>query len=54
LGSPAPCEERGERQVVTVARAGAAYFGILVYLSQFLPGTQKYDALEAGVALLAG
>jgi EmrB/QacA subfamily drug resistance transporter len=38
--------------VVTLALAGAAYFGILVYLSLFLQGTQKYDALETGLVYL--
>lgn len=38
--------------VVTLALAGAAYFGILVYLSLFLQGTQKYDALQAGLVYL--
>ncbi len=38
--------------IVTVALAGAAYFGILVYLSLFLQGTQQYDALQAGLVYL--
>ena len=35
--------------VVATAVGGAAYFGMLVYLSLFLQETQKYDAVEAGL-----
>jgi predicted MFS family arabinose efflux permease len=38
--------------VATIALAGAAYFGMLVYLSLFLQGTLKYDAVEAGLVYL--
>jgi predicted MFS family arabinose efflux permease len=38
--------------VVTIALAGAAYFGMLVYVSLFLQGTQNYDAVETGLVYL--
>ena len=38
--------------VATIALAGAAYFGMLVYLSLFLQGTQKYGAIQAGLVYL--
>jgi len=38
--------------VVTFALGGAAYFGMLVYLSLFLQGTQHYDAIHAGLVYL--
>jgi predicted MFS family arabinose efflux permease len=38
--------------VVTTALAGAAYFGMLVYLSLFLQGTQHYGAIETGLVYL--
>jgi predicted MFS family arabinose efflux permease len=38
--------------VVTIALAGAAYFGMLVYLSLFLQGSQNYDAFETGLVYL--
>lgn len=38
--------------VATTALAGAAYFGMLVYLSLFLQGTNKYGALETGLVYL--
>jgi predicted MFS family arabinose efflux permease len=38
--------------VVTFALGGAAYFGMLVYLSLFLQGTQHYDAVQAGLVYL--
>jgi EmrB/QacA subfamily drug resistance transporter len=38
--------------VVATALGGAAYFGMLVYLSLFLQGTQKYAAVEAGLVYL--
>jgi predicted MFS family arabinose efflux permease len=37
---------------VTTALAGAAYFGVLVYLSLFLQGTQHYGATETGLVYL--
>jgi hypothetical protein len=36
----------------TTALASAAYFGMLVYLSLFLQGTQHYGAAEAGLVYL--
>lgn len=38
--------------VVTFALGGAAYFGMLVYLSLFLQGAQHYDAIGAGLVYL--
>ena len=38
--------------VVTTALVGAAYFGMLVYLSLFLQGTQHYGAIETGLVYL--
>ena len=38
--------------VVATAVGGAAYFGMLVYLSLFLQETQKYNAVEAGLVYL--
>jgi DHA2 family methylenomycin A resistance protein-like MFS transporter len=38
--------------VVATAVGGAAYFGMLVYLSLFLQDTQKYDAVETGLVYL--
>jgi EmrB/QacA subfamily drug resistance transporter len=38
--------------VATFALGGAAYFGMLVYLSLFLQGARHYDALQAGLVYL--
>jgi predicted MFS family arabinose efflux permease len=38
--------------VASTVLAAAAYFGMLVYLSLFLQGAQKYDAIEAGLVYL--
>lgn len=38
--------------VVTTAVGGAAYFGMLVYLSLFLQETQNYDAVDTGLVYL--
>ena len=38
--------------VATFALGGAAYFGVLVYLSLFLQQTQHYDAIDAGLVYL--
>jgi EmrB/QacA subfamily drug resistance transporter len=38
--------------VTTTALAGAAYFGVLVYLSLFLQGTRQYGAIETGLVYL--
>jgi EmrB/QacA subfamily drug resistance transporter len=38
--------------VATTALGGGAYFGMLVYLSLFLQGTQHYGAIETGVVYL--
>jgi EmrB/QacA subfamily drug resistance transporter len=38
--------------VAATALAGGAYFGMLVYLSLFLQGTQHYGAVEAGLLYL--
>ena len=38
--------------VGTFTLGGAAYFGMLVYLSLFLQGAQHYDAIQAGLVYL--
>ena len=40
------------RSGLHVRPGGAAYFGMLVYLSLFLQGTQHYDAIQAGLVYL--